>query len=239
MNSISPGLCFSGLKSHYESAPALTEFKARDGNKLSYRFYDSTQKDRVIFLLHGSSAHGEYLHSFAERLKAVGQVYVPNIRGHYASGNLRGSCSYIGQLEDDFADLINHQTLQGKKIYVIGHSSGGGLAIRLAGGAYGKLIKGFILLSPAIPTAPTMRQGTAGGWAKVFLGKIIFLSLLNFFRIRFLNHIKVIRFNIPSEYYDREKTTPSYSFNLNNSYHPRIPFQNDIASLKHRSREIA
>jgi non-heme chloroperoxidase len=188
-------------------------------------------------LLHGSSAHGEYLHPLAERLRNIGKVYVPNLRGHYASGSVRGDCSYIGQLEDDFADLINHFSLRDKEIYVVGHSSGGGLAIRLAGGPYGNWIRRFVLLSPAIPTAPTMRQGNAGGWAKLSLWKIIPLAILNFFRIRFLNHSKVIQFNRPVEYCNGTETL-SYSFNLNSSYHPRLPYHHDIAALKHRSLVI-
>jgi non-heme chloroperoxidase len=237
MSTTSSGLCFSSLPRHYESVPMLEGFKARDGENLTHRVYDSVKKDRVIILLHGSSAHGEYLHPLAERLKNIGQVYVPNLRGHYASGNTRGDCSYIGQLEDDIADLIRHYSLQNKKIYIVGHSSGGGLAIRLAGGCYGKWIRGFVLLSPAIPTAPTMRQGTAGGWAKISLWKIICLSVLNALGIRFLNHMKVIQFNRPAEYCDGTEIL-SYSFNLNSSYHPRLPYKKDISALKHRSLVI-
>ena len=96
MSTTSSGLCFSSLPRHYESIPTLEGFKARNGESLTHRVYGSVKKDRVIILLHGSSAHGEYLHPLAERLKNIGQVYVPNLRGHYASGNARGDCSYIG-----------------------------------------------------------------------------------------------------------------------------------------------
>jgi non-heme chloroperoxidase len=175
-----PVFCFSSFyRSHETVPPPLKQFKARDGQTLSYRFYDSPNEDRIIILLHGSSAHGEYLHPLAERLRGIGQVYVPNLRGHHASGDVRGDCSYIGQLEDDFADLLTQENANDKDIYVVGHSSGGGLAIRLGGGSYGHRIRGFVLLSPAIPTAPTMRGGTAGGWAKASLWKIILLSVLN------------------------------------------------------------
>jgi len=231
------GLCFSSLPRHYQGIPSLEEFRARDGEKLSFRSYNSLNRGKVFILLHGSSAHGEYLHPLAERLKNIGQVYVPNLRGHYASGSARGHCSYIGQLEDDFADLIDRFSLQNKEIYVVGHSSGGGLAIRIAGGAYGNWVRKFVLLSPAIPTAPTMRQGNAGGWATISLWKIIPLAILNFFRIRFLNHLKVIQFNRPAEYCDGTETL-SYSFNLNSSYHPRLPYHDDIAALRHRSLVI-
>lgn len=235
-NPFSP-LCFSSLPRHYEGLPPLQEFTASDGEKLSFRSYGDSSSDKVFILLHGSSAHGEYLHPLAERLKTIGQVYVPNSRGHYASGSVRGDCSYIGQLEDDFADLVIHFSLRNKQIHVVGHSSGGGLAIRLAGGKYGNWIRKFILLSPAIPTAPTMRQGNAGGWATVSLWKILLLSFLNFFHLRCFNHLKVIHFNRPSEYCDGTETL-SYSFNLNSACHPRLPYHDDIATLKNRSLVI-
>jgi hypothetical protein len=68
--------------------------------------------------------------------------------------------------------------LQSKKIFLFGHSSGGGLAIRFAGGDHGIPVYGYVLLSPAISRAPTMRQGTAGGLASVHLLKLLFCSFL-------------------------------------------------------------
>ena len=99
---------FKSIKTHYPEAPPLSKFSARDGASLSYRFYDSSCKDVACILLHGSSAHGEYLHPLASHLSShgAGQVYVPNIRGHYMSGSSRGDCAYIGQLEDDLVDLL-------------------------------------------------------------------------------------------------------------------------------------
>jgi hypothetical protein len=69
MSTTSSGLCFSSLPRHYESVPMLEGFKARDGESLTHRVYDSVKKDRVIILLHGSSAHGEYLHPLAEQFR--------------------------------------------------------------------------------------------------------------------------------------------------------------------------
>ncbi len=221
---------FQSLQKIENTVPPLKQFSARDGANISYRFYDSLNKNRIVILLHGSSAHGEYLHDFADYLsskRGISQVYVPNLRGHYESGTSRGDCSYIGQLEDDLYDLIEYFKLQNKNIYLVGHSSGGGLAIRVAGGLYQNLIQGYVLLSPAIPTAPTMRQGTAGGWALASIAKIIAISILNCIGIKRLNHTHVIRFNKPKQYCDGKETL-SYSFNLNSSYHPRRPYQNDI-----------
>ncbi|MBM3191206.1 MAG: alpha/beta hydrolase [Chlamydiae bacterium] len=225
---------FSSLPCSYEGLPPLDQFKARDGNALSYRFYDSKYQDKVFFLLHGSSAEGEYLHPLASHLsEKAGQVYVPNLRGHYKSGTTPGDCRYVGQLEDDLQDLIDNCRRAHQQIYLVGHSSGGGLAIRFAGSSYGPSIAGFILLSPAIPTAKTMRQGNGGGWANVSLWKIIALSILNTLGIRFFNSTKVISFNRPAARCNGKETL-SYSFNLNSSYHPRLPYDKDIACLKGR-----
>lgn len=216
-----------------ETAPPLSTYVAKDGVRLSYRFYDSINKDKVIFLLHGSSGHGEYLHSFAEYLSknGIGQVYVPNLRGHYGSGGKRGDCARIGQLEEDLYDFINLFDLQDKKIYLAGHSSGGGLAIRYAAGPYGDEIQGAVLISPAIPRAPTMRLGTAGGWASISLFRMILLSFLNAVNITFLNHLPVIWFNKPKSLCDGRETL-SYSYNLYCSYHPRQPYQKDISAMR-------
>jgi alpha-beta hydrolase superfamily lysophospholipase len=223
---------FKSIETHYPEAPSLLSFEARDGTSLRYRFYDSPCKDAVCILLHGSSAHGEYLHPLAAYLSSqgAGQVYVPNIRGHYMSGSSRGDCAYIGQLEDDLVDLIQRMQLQNKKIFLFGHSSGGGLAIRFAGGEHGIPIHGYVLLSPAIPRAPTMRQGTAGGWANVKLLKLLFCLFLNTLGISRFNHLKVISFNKPKEACDGTETL-AYSFRLNTSYHPRYPCGTDMQAL--------
>ncbi len=225
---------FKSMPNFAKEVPPLQSYLARDGVALSFRFYNSSEKDRVIILLHGSSWHGEYLHGMADYLsheKGLGQVFVPNLRGHYGSGVSPGNCDYIGQLEDDFYDLVQYFQLQNKKIFLVGHSSGGGLAIRIAGGAYQHLVQGYVLLSPAIPTAPTMRQGTAGGWAKVSIIKIITLSILNSIGITRWNHSNVIQFNMPPDVCNGTETL-SYTFNLNSSYHPRQPYQDDIKALK-------
>ncbi len=227
---------FKSIKTHYPETPNLSHFNARDGSSLSYRFYDSPCRDVVCILLHGSSAHGEYLHPLASYLSShgAGQVYVPNIRGHYMSGSSRGDCAYIGQLEDDLVDLIQRMQLQHKKIFLLGHSSGGGLAIRFAGGNHNIPIHGYVLLSPAIPRAPTMRQGTAGGWANVHLFKFLFCLFLNTLGISWFNHLKVISFNKPKEECDGTETL-TYSYRLNASYHPRHPYQADIRAIEKKA----
>jgi non-heme chloroperoxidase len=229
-------LGFSQFNPNVESSVPLSKFPARDDTQLGYRFYNSDNKDAVVILLHGSSSHGEYLHPFADYLSTngCGQVFVPNLRGHFGSKTSHQDCTYIGQLEDDLHDLLEYFQLKNKEIYLCGHSSGGGLAIRFAGGVYGGLIKGYILLSPAIPRAPTMRGGDAGGWADPSIFKIISLSILNSLGITRFNNTKVIAFKKPMEYCDGKETL-EYSYNLYSSYHPREHYQKDISALNDKS----
>ncbi len=88
-------------------APALSRYQARDGTWLAYRLYPAANgaKDRVAILAHGSSAESTEMHPIAAALAGAGITAVAvDIRGHGASGT-RGDVAYLGQLDDDLADL--------------------------------------------------------------------------------------------------------------------------------------
>jgi len=213
--------------------PGLQRYPARDGEQLAYRFYPSAS-DRILIFIHGSSYHGAGYHALAAALSLGGaaQVVLPNLRGHYQSGLRRGDVDYIGQLEDDIADLIaflraGHKT---GPITLGGHSSGGGLAIRFAGGPYGVLASSYLLLSPVIPRAPAVRRGEAGGWANLHLRRIYGLLALNALGIHGFNGLPVIEFNKPAKFWDGTETL-AYSYRLNVSYHPRFRYQDDLHAL--------
>lgn len=224
---------FSTLPGTAPELPALNRYTARDGEQLAYRFYDSTAETILIFI-HGSSYHGAAYHHLALALSKAGtaKVYLPNLRGHYMSGKRRGDISYMGQLEDDIADLISmarHQQQDGD-IYIGGHSSGGGLAIRFAGGTYGQLASGYILLSPILPLSPAIKGGDAGGWASLNQTRMYGLLALNAVGIHGFNGMTIIEFNKPEKYWDGTETL-SYSYRLNSSLHPRYNYQADIKAL--------
>src|SRR5271155_3548670 len=119
--------------------PSLQRYPARDGEQVAYRFYDSAAQ-RILIFIHGSSYHGSGYHALAAAvsLRGVAKVVLPNLRGHYMSGRRRGDVDYIGQYEHDLDDLIKVLRGQGLTgpITLGGHSSGGGLAIRFAGGVH-------------------------------------------------------------------------------------------------------
>src|SRR5258708_24079306 len=140
--------------------PSPRLLSSRDGDQQAYRIYESTA-DRILIFVHGSSYHGAGYHGLAAALSlgGVAKVVLPNLRGHYQSGRRRGDVEYIGQLEDDIADLIGMLRGQGLKgpITLGGHSSGGGFAIRFAGGAHAAAVSSYLLLAPAIPTSNPVR----------------------------------------------------------------------------------
>lgn len=213
--------------------PPLRRYPARDGEQLAWRFYDSSAEQILVFI-HGSSAHGCSYHRLASAIAASGaaKVVLPNLRGHFLSGSRRGDVDYVGQLEDDMADLIadlRRQHFDGP-VVLGGHSSGGGFVIRFAGGAYANLASRFLMLSPVIPTSNTLKGRTAGGWAYVSLRRIMGLSILNAFGIRGFNALPVIEFNKPERFRDGSETL-AWSYRLSISYQPRTRYATDVRKL--------
>ncbi|MFQ5437407.1 MAG: alpha/beta hydrolase [Paracoccaceae bacterium] len=229
-------LDFDGVASHGSGdAAALDTYRARDGATLGLRRYPSGGENApLLVLVHGSGWHGLQFDRLARALAAQADVLVPDLRGHGVSPARRGDVDYIGQLEDDLADLIELERKSGQKVILAGHSSGGGLVVRFAGGAHGDLIDGAVLLAPFLKyNAPTTRE-YSGGWAHPLTRRIIGLTLLNNFNIKWLNHLTVIQFGFPTAVLEGPlgaTATTAYSYRLNTSFAPRSDYLEDIAAL--------
>ncbi len=234
---------FAALSAAGENAelPPLERYSARDGARLAYRRYPS-EAARILIFLHGSSYHGAGYHALGRHLSESGAatVVLPNLRGHYQSGRRRGDVAYVGQLEDDLRDLVAFLRPQDKHppITLGGHSSGGGLAIRFAGGADADQVESYLLLSPLVPTSPAVKDGTAGGWATLHRRRFFGLLALNAVGIRGLNGLPIIAFNKPETYWDGTETL-TYSYRLNTSYHPRPDYRRDLRAIGDRPSLLA
>nr|WP_245230993.1 alpha/beta hydrolase [Zongyanglinia huanghaiensis] len=206
----------------------------RDGYDLQVREYTSGADGPLILLLHGSGWNGLQFTSLSKNLLKYGRILVPDLRGHGAKPGRRGDVDYIGQLEDDLADLIDAERAPAQKVVLLGHSSGGGLAVRMAGGSHGDMLDGAILLAPFLKyNAPTARENS-GGWARPLTRRIIGLSMLNAVGIELLNSVSVIEFNMPKAVLDGplgDLATTQYSYRMNVSYAPRSDYLTDICSL--------
>lgn len=211
------------LRDQIAEMSPLEPYQARDGTTLSFRRYPSESATHLI-LIHGSSAHGAYLHAFAKYLsqRKAANVYAPDLRGHGPSPQRRGDIDYIGQLEDDLADLISHIRKGASKdarFIVGGHSSGGGMALRFGGGPHGYLADGFVLLAPYLGHDAPMVKKNSGGWADASILKIIGISILDGFGVKRFNGSSVLRFNLPEKYHNGYETL-EYSFRLMKGMHP-------------------
>src|SRR6201996_7945567 len=149
--------------------PPLSRFSARDGTELAYRHYPARGQatGSIAILVHGSSGSSAAVHALADALAAHGvETYAPDIRGHGGSGT-RGDIAYLGQLEDDMADLVAlvRKDSPAAPITLLGHSAGGGFALRIASSPIKDRFVRTIMLAPYLGyDAPTNRP-QSGGWA--------------------------------------------------------------------------
>lgn len=214
------------------------QFVARDGSRLTYRGYPANHEPAKgsVVLLHGSGASSDSMHSLAQALsKANYTAYAMDMRGH-GTTNTKGDIAYIGQLENDLEDFM-HAVDPTAPSTLIGFSSGGGFALRLAGNPHQSLFNNYLLLSPFInQDAPTQRPNS-GGWVEIGLPRHIAILLLNRLGIDTFNHLTVMRFALPDnapEYLTRE-----YSFNLAQNYRPQADYQATIQAVKQPMRVMA
>lgn len=195
-----------------QDMPAASHFTARDGTSLAYRAYPASGK-QIAILIHGSSGSSRNMHAVAEALQRNDiDAYALDVRGHGGSGPL-GDIAYIGQLEDDLADLVGHlrRTHPTAPIVLLGHSSGGGFVIRIAGSAINRLFSRYVLLAPYLRyDAPINRGTNGGGWVKPFVPRIIALSILHRLGIDWFSGLPVLAFAVPPD----APVTKSYSFRL-------------------------
>lgn len=229
------GLDFSALQAG--DLPPLQPYRARDGAQLGFRRWDSGREGApLVVLVHGSGWHGAQFAGLGAALaeRGLGDVLAPDLRGHGAAPERRGDVDYIGQFEDDLADLILDQALPGQQVVMLGHSSGGGLVIRFAGGVRGEGLAGAILLAPFVQyDAPTARP-ESGGWARVLTRRVIGLTMLNAVGIRAPNALPVIQFRFPAAVLEGplgHTATRAYSYRLNTGFAPRRDWRADIAAL--------
>lgn len=222
----------------YSAMPEPITFAARDGAALPYRRYDAPGPAPFLILVHGSAWHGMQFHQLAQALSEAGTatVIVPDMRGHGFAPARRGDVDYIGQMEDDIADLIASLERPADTPLILGgHSSGGGFVVRFAGGRHVALADGLVLMAPFLQhDAPTTRPN-AGGWAQPAVRRIIGLTMLDMIGITALHHLPALSFAMPQQVLDGPygaTATTLYSFRLNAGFSPRRDYGRDLAGMK-------
>jgi pimeloyl-ACP methyl ester carboxylesterase len=226
-----------------EGRPELSRFQARDGTWLAYRLYPANNgaSDRLVILAHGSSAWSDEMHVVARSLAENGVTAVAiDVRGHGASGT-RGDIAYIGQLDDDMTDLVGElrKSYADAQLTLIGHSAGGGFALRIAAGPVGTLFDRFVLLAPYLGhSAPTNRPAEkASRWAEPDIPRILALAFLRLIGIDWPQSLPVIAFaNAPET---TKFVTSRYSFRLWTDYGPPPDWEGALRKTAARIDVIA
>ena len=231
------------LRIDAKDPPALSRYQARDGTWLADRLYPAASgaRDRIAILAHGSSAQSTEMHEVAAALAAAGVTAVAlDIRGHGASGT-RGDIAYPGQLDDDLADLLAELRKDNPdaKFSLIGHSAGGGFALRIAGGPLGAEFDRFVLLSPYLGyAAPTNRPAEGSAlWASPDMPRIIATILLGRLGIDWPQALPAIAFaNAPEA---KMFVASRYSFRLLQNYTAPSDWRGAFERVKGRIFVIA
>jgi pimeloyl-ACP methyl ester carboxylesterase len=224
-------------------APDLSRYQARDGTWLADRLYPAQNgsADRIAILAHGSSASSIEMNVVAKALAGAGVTAVAlDMRGHGASGT-RGDIAYPGQLDDDLADLVAtlRKAHPAARFSLIGHSAGGGFALRIAGSKLGDAFERFVLLAPYLGyCAPTNRPAEGPGlWASPDMPRIIATLALKSLGIDWPQSLPALAFaNAPEA---KMFVTSQYSFRLMGNYTAPPDWQGAFAHAKGRIIVIA
>jgi alpha-beta hydrolase superfamily lysophospholipase len=186
---------FSGL-------PAVERFQARDGSMLGFRHYAAANPPagRAAVVVHGSSgSSGGTIHALSMALAARGvETFAVDIRGHGSSGT-RGDIAYVGQLDDDLADFVAvlRQSVPSAPLTLIGHSAGGGFALRVAGSPIQNLFARTVMLAPYLGYDAPSTLRDSGGWAKADIPRILGLVALRKLGITCCEALPVLALAVP------------------------------------------
>ena len=182
--------------------PAIERFQARDGTWLSFRHYpvSGPVTGRAAIVVHGSSgSSGGTIHAMSQALAARGvETFAVDMRGHGASGT-RGDIGYVGQLEDDLADFVGvlRKTVPSAPLTLIGHSAGGGFALRVAGSPIQNLFERTVMLAPYLGYDSPSTRRDSGGWASVDIPRILGLLVLRKLGITCCEALPVLALAVP------------------------------------------
>jgi len=166
----------------------------------------------IIVFLHGvasqSARHNRAAGLFMQATRAT--VITPDLRGHGGSEGKPFDVNYIGQYEDDVADIV--KTLRGEypqaSIIIAGHSMGGGIALRYALLSDALKVDGYLLFAPNMGDGPTRPDTTqvdpaAAELASAFINfntkRFIGILMTNIVGIHAFDHHVIMAFNAPPE----------------------------------------
>lgn len=129
-------------------------FVARDGIRLAYDEFNPQRAAKAcLIFLHGSTYNARRYANIGKAMVTQGyRVCLLNWRGHGESQGSPGDVDYVGQLEDDLADMLTHMASIAPDLSLLigGHSAGAVVCLRYMARYGCDEIKGVSIISPAI-----------------------------------------------------------------------------------------
>jgi len=213
-----------------EDKHELVKLMASDGVELAIKIYEPSKPSVTptsLLFYHGGGAYsgGGYQFLAKELSENYGiTVYLPDIRGHGISGGARGDAPSKEQVWRDIdtaLDFVAKRQTAGK-IYLGGHSSGGGLVVNYAtekDNSKVDMLHGYILVSPELGYL----SGTARPCRKEFATVNILAFIANgIFGV--LGHNKAVKFSYPNELLEEYKGLVNFNtVNMANAITPEAP----------------
>ena len=185
----------------FSTMPPLERFQARDGTWIGYRHYtpNGPATGHGAIFIHGSSgSSGTVNHALTHAIAARGvETWALDIRGHGGSGT-RGDVAYLGQLEDDMADLVALiRKTSSEPITLLGHSAGAGFALRMASSPVKEEFARTILLAPYLGYDAPSTRPDSGGWARADIPRILGLLALRAIGVNCCEALPVLALAVP------------------------------------------
>ncbi len=179
----------------------------RDGITLAASWHNANSQITVV-LLHGVKSDRSEMENIAQMLQKQAGVNVLSVdlRGHGNSGGKRGDVTYIGQYEDDLADIVTilRKEHPNEMVILSGHSMGGGVVMRYASRNDVPKADAYLLFAPHLGTAsptsqpPTVQvQPVGDAMVKIHLARTVGLSILNLLHVTTFNGLDTLYFNVP------------------------------------------
>lgn len=122
---------------------------SKDRTKLFYRLLRSPSEKATVVLIHGFGEHsGRYFHVIEKLIKHGFSVFCIDLRGHGHSEGVRGDVASFAQYEDDVLTAIEHLRPKNNKLFILAHSMGALITLRLLNRKTDLTIEGMVLSCP-------------------------------------------------------------------------------------------
>lgn len=155
------------MENYYEKQDTFTGQK---GCEIFFRTFEASNERARMVVSHGLGEHSGRYENLVEQLIPMGiSLWILDFRGHGKSQGQRGHVLSFNEYVSDLTGMLE-MAHRGKpdnqKIFLLGHSMGGLIALTLAQGSH-EMLDGLIVSSPLIGMVIEVP------WLKRFMGKIM------------------------------------------------------------------